>query len=187
MPSATGSQRETRHPSTNASTPSDRCAPARAQGVLFTPLAWSPAACRPLGCSSSHGPGDTQLWLFRPEGSSPRLGGASRRVRPELLTLDRIALASLNSVHDCPPCGGDGGIIAQLGKCRITFPEIFLRALNLLGRFLDCVPDGVGRRCKSHRCHPGRKRVSAEEPGPMGLRVPLSRDGSRLSASLRPG
>ncbi len=79
------------------------------------------------------------------------------------------------------------GIIAQLGKCRITFPEIFLRALNLLGRLSDCVPDGVGRRCKSRRCHTGRKRVSAEEPGPKGLRVPLSRDGSRLSAALRPG
>ncbi len=90
-------------------------------------------------------------------------------------------------VHDCPPCGGDGGIIAQLGKCRITFPKSFLRALNLLGRLSDCVPDGVGRRCCFRRCHPGRKRVSAEEPGPMGLRVPLSRDGSRLSASLRPG
>ena len=41
----------------------------------------------------------------------------------ELLTLDRIAFASLNSVHDCPPCGGDARIIRQVRRCRITFPD----------------------------------------------------------------
>ena len=105
----------------------------------------------------------------------------------ELLTLDRIAFASLNSRARLPSCGGDARIIRQVRRCRITFPEIFLRALNLLGRFRDCVPDGVGRRRKSRRCHPGRSAAESRDPfAGIGTRRPMG-PGSPALTRFRPG
>ena len=105
----------------------------------------------------------------------------------ELLTLDRIAAASLNSRARLPSCGGDARIIRQVRRCRITFPEIFLRALNLLGRFRDCVPDGVGRRRKSRRCHPGRSAAESRDPFlGIGTRRPMA-PGSPALTRFRPG
>ena len=54
-----------------------------------------------------------------------------------------------------PPSGRACAVSLRAGRCRITFPEIFLRALESLGRFRDCVPDGVGWE-RSFWCHPGR-------------------------------
>ena len=164
LPSATGSQKENADPAS----PAIVWSPASAQGVVFAPLAKAPAACRPLGCSGPMVPA-TLSSGFGPEGPRTRrfISQAWRVLDGfilELLTLDRIAFASLNSVHDCPPCGGDARIIRQVRRCRITFREIFLRALNLLGRFRDCVPDGVGRRCNSQRCHPGRSAAESRDP-----------------------
>ena len=48
----------------------------------------------------------------------------SRRLGRSLIpTLDRIAAASLNGRARLPSCGGDEGIIRQVRRCRITFPD----------------------------------------------------------------
>jgi hypothetical protein len=105
-PGSTGSRRETRIPR-----PRGRYSPARAQGAVFTPLTWSPTAARA-----------GRVRLRSP--ATPGLGGASRRVPRDLPARSHHPRAVEH--RDCPPCGGDARIIAQVRRCGISSLEIFL-------------------------------------------------------------